>query len=47
MAMLSMNEMTTFRWSFEEDGARYSAAGIPARGVGRERLSECGLSKAV
>jgi len=47
MAMLSMNETTTFRWSFEEDVARYSAAGIPAIGVWREKLSDCGLTKAV
>ena len=46
MAELSMNETTTFRWSFEEDVARYAAAGIPAIGVWRQKLSDCGLSKA-
>lgn len=46
MAMLSMNETTTFRWSFEEDVAHYAAAGIPAIGVWRQKLSDCGLAKA-
>lgn len=46
MAELSMNETTTFRWSFEEDVARYAAAGIPAIGVWRQKLSDCGLAKA-
>jgi sugar phosphate isomerase/epimerase len=47
MAELSMNETTTFRWSFEEDVANYAAAGIPAIGVWREKLSDCGLARAV
>lgn len=47
MAELSMNETTTFRWSFEEDVAGYAAAGIPAIGVWRQKLSDCGLSRAV
>jgi sugar phosphate isomerase/epimerase len=42
MATLSMNEATTFRWSFEEDVSRYAAAGIPAIGVWRQKLSDCG-----
>ena len=46
MAELSMNETTTFRWSFEEDVAQYAAAGIPAIGVWRQKLSDCGSSKA-
>ena len=46
MTELSMNETTTFRWSFEEDVARYVAAGIPAIGIWRQKLSDCGLSKA-
>ena len=45
MAMLSMNETTTFRWSFEEDVARYAAAGIPAMGVWRQKLSDCGPTR--
>ena len=47
MAELSMNETTTFRWSFEEDVAGYAAAGIPAMGVWRQKLSDCGQSRAV
>jgi sugar phosphate isomerase/epimerase len=47
MGLLSMNETTTFRWSFEEDVARYAAAGIPAIGVWRQKLSDCGQAKAV
>ena len=45
MAQLSMNETTTFRWSFEEDVANYSAAGIPAIGVWRQKLSDFGVTK--
>lgn len=47
MALLSMNETTTFRWSFEEDVAHYSAAEIPAMGVWRQKLSDCGQDKAL
>lgn len=46
MAQLSMNETTTFRWSFEEDVAQYAAAGIPAIGVWRPKLSDYGEAKA-
>jgi sugar phosphate isomerase/epimerase len=46
MAVLSVNETTTFRWSFEEDVANYLAAGIPAIGVWRRKLSDCGEEKA-
>ena len=45
MAQLSMNETTTFRWLFEEDVANYAAAGIPAIGVWREKLSDFGVTK--
>ena len=47
MAQLSMNETTTFRWSFEEDVIHYAAAGIPAIGVWRQKLSDCGLAKGI
>jgi sugar phosphate isomerase/epimerase len=47
MALLSMNETTTYRWSFEEDVAAYAAAGIPAIGVWRQKLSDFGVLKAV
>lgn len=47
MAQLSMNETTTFRWSFEEDVFHYAAAGIPAMGVWRQKLSDCGDTKGI
>lgn len=47
MARLSMNEMTTYRWSFEEDVANYKAAGIPAIGVWRQKLSDYGEEKGI
>jgi sugar phosphate isomerase/epimerase len=47
MALLSMNETTTYRWSFEQDVAAYAAAGIPAIGIWRQKLSDFGLLKAV
>ena len=46
MAILSMNETTTFRWSFEEDVANYAAAGIKAIGVWRQKVSDCGEQRA-
>jgi sugar phosphate isomerase/epimerase len=46
MAELSISETTTFRWSFEEDVAQYLAAGIPAIGIWRHKLSDCGQAKA-
>jgi sugar phosphate isomerase/epimerase len=46
MAVLSINETTTFRWSFEDDVAHYAAAGIKAIGVWRQKLTDCGLPKA-
>lgn len=45
MIRLSVNEMTTYRWSFEEDVAHYAAAGIPAIGVWRQKLSDFGDEK--
>jgi len=46
MATLSINETTTFRWSLEEDVERYAAAGIPAIGIWRQKLSDCGRERA-
>jgi sugar phosphate isomerase/epimerase len=46
MAILSLNETTTFRWSFEDDVAQYAAAGIGAIGVWRQKLSDCGQDRA-
>ncbi len=45
MVKLSMNETTTYRWSFEEDVLAYAAAGIPAIGVWRQKLSDFGPQK--
>jgi len=47
MAQLSMNETTTFRWSFDEDVNQYAAAGIPAIGVWRPKLSDFGPEKGI
>jgi sugar phosphate isomerase/epimerase len=47
MAVLSISETTTFRWSFEEDVSQYRAAGIPAIGIWRHKLSDCGQAKAL
>ncbi|HEX3655972.1 MAG TPA: sugar phosphate isomerase/epimerase family protein [Pirellulales bacterium] len=45
MARLSMNEMTTFRWSLDEDIAHYRAAGIGAIGIWRQKLADFGEEK--
>ncbi len=47
MAILSLNETTTFRWSFEDDVAHYAAAGIKAIGVWRQKLSDYGQDRAL
>ena len=47
MAQLSVNETTTFRWSFEEDVLNYASAGIGAIGVWRQKLSDCGEAKGI
>lgn len=47
MAQLAMNEMTTFRWSLEQDVQHYLAAGIRAIGVWRQKASDFGEEKAV
>lgn len=45
MSRLSMNEMTTYRWSFEEDVLQYRQAGIMALGVWRQKLADYGEEK--
>jgi len=45
MAELAMNEMTTYRWSFEQDVQQYAAAGITAIGVWRQKLGDCGEAR--
>ncbi|MBL9125431.1 MAG: sugar phosphate isomerase/epimerase [Planctomycetaceae bacterium] len=47
MVRLSINELTTYRWHFEEDVERYVAAEIPAVGVWRQKLSDFGEDKGV
>lgn len=47
MARLSINELTTFRWTFEQDLARYREAGISALGVWRQKVSDFGEEKAI
>lgn len=47
MDRLSMNELTTYRWSFEEDVANYAAAGIRAIGVWRQKLSDFGEERGI
>jgi sugar phosphate isomerase/epimerase len=42
MPTLSMNEVTTFRWSLEEDVQRYVAAGYEGIGVWRRKLADHG-----
>jgi sugar phosphate isomerase/epimerase len=38
MTLLSMNEITTFRWSLDQDVENYQAAGYQAIGVWRHKL---------
>lgn len=47
MLSLSMNEVTTFRWSFDEDVHRYQEAGYDAIGVWRQKLSDFGEERGV
>jgi sugar phosphate isomerase/epimerase len=47
MSGLSVNEMTTYRWSFEEDVTRYRDAGIEAIGVWRQKLIDFGEDRAL
>ncbi len=47
MTLLSMNEITTFRWSFEEDVENYLQAGYRAIGVWRHKLTDCEETRAI
>jgi sugar phosphate isomerase/epimerase len=40
-----VNEITTFRWSFEEHVQNYSAAGVDGIAVWRQKLSDFGEEK--
>ena len=44
---LSMNEVTTYRWSFEQDVQRYLEAGYKAIGVWRQKISDYGEEEGV
>lgn len=45
MGRLAVSELTTFRWSLEEDIAHYRAAGVSAIGVWRQKLADIGERK--
>lgn len=47
MPRVSINEMTTFRWSFDEDVTSYRAAGIGGIGAWRRKLAEFGEERGV
>ena len=47
MPRLSVNELTTYQWSFEEDVCHYAEAGISAIGIWRQKLSDYGEEKGV
>src|SRR4051812_39531202 len=42
MGRLAISELTTFRWTFEEDVANYRAADLTAIGVWRQKLADVG-----
>ena len=45
--MLSMNEITTYRWSFEEDVENYQEAGYSAIGLWRNKLTDSDEDEAI
>ena len=47
MLRLSMNELSTMRWSFEEDVEQFAAAGFDGIGIWRQKLSDIGDQKGV
>src|SRR5690606_18386205 len=47
MPLLSVNELTTYRWTFEQDVLHYAEAGFQAIGVGRQKLADFGEGKGV
>ncbi len=42
-----MNELTTYRWTFDEDIRRYIAAGFDGIGVWRDKLSDFGEERGI
>lgn len=47
MPILSMNELTTYRWTLEQDVERYAAAGYEGIGVWRQKLADFGEERGV
>ncbi|MBM3998257.1 MAG: sugar phosphate isomerase/epimerase [Planctomycetes bacterium] len=47
MSRMSMNELTTYRWTFDEDVHHFVEAGIPAIGVWREKLADFGEERGI
>ncbi len=47
MTLLSMNEITTYRWSFEEDVEKYQQAGYRAIGVWRHKVGDWDQDEAI
>jgi len=47
MKRISMNELTTYRWTFEEDVQNYVEVGIPAISIWREKLADFGEERGV
>lgn len=47
MPRISCSEMTTYRWSFEEDVSGYLAAGVGAVGLWLRKLSEFGEERGI
>src|SRR3954453_19077572 len=45
MVRLAISELTTFRWSLEEDLEHYKAAGASAIGVWRRKLADAGEAR--
>lgn len=45
MARLSINELTTFRWTFDQDVQQLSAGGFKAIGVWRDKLEDFGRER--
>lgn len=47
MERISVNELTTYRWTLEEDVQNYVKAGIQALGVWREKLTDFGEERGI
>ena len=47
MLRLSMNELTTMRWSFEEDVEEFAQAGFDGIGIWRQKLTDIGVDQGI